>query len=206
MRTATLASISPSKMPRRNSVKDRRTVYIAHRYGLDRNGNEIFGSPIEKKAVVSLYGGESPDAEYGTAHEFSFEILFDKDKDTKFVNLYTRVWLNTIPLDSTDSPDCIITSPPQEANGQILVSCTSTAVNESEFFYEVGGKILSFVARDDLENNKFYTAPNVYLPVDNSTKMWYLEPVDIDDEECSMRFVEKKEHKNYVEYTVELDG
>lgn len=206
MFTATQGSISPSKMPRRNCEKDKRTVYIAHRYGIDRKGNEVFGEPIEKRAVVSLYSGNSPDDEYGTAHSLSFEMLFDKDKDTKFINLYTRVWLNTIPVDSTDKPDCIITIPPQQADGQILISCTSTAVNESEFFYEVGGKVLSFVARDDLENNRFCTSANVYLPVDIGTKMWYIEPEDINDEYGVMRIVDKKEYKGYTEYVVEIDG
>lgn len=193
-------------MPRRNQEKDKRTVYIAHRYGIDADGNEIFGDPIEQKAVVSLYNGSSPDDKYGTANSVSFELLFDKNSVTKYINLYTRVWVNTIPISSTDSPDCVIASPPEMADGQILVACNSTAVNEDEFYYEYNGKVLSFIARDDLENNRFYTATNVYLPIDNETKMWYLEPEDIKDSVGTMRFIEKKEHKGYIEYTVELDG
>lgn len=193
-------------MPRRNQEKDKRTVYIAHRYGIDANGNEIFGEPIEQNAVVSLYKGSSPDDNYGTASGLSFDLLFDKNSVTKYINLYTRIWVNTMPISSADSPDCVIASPPEMADGQILVACNSTAVNEGEFYYEYNGKVLSFVARDDLENNRFYTATNVYLPIDNETKMWYLEPADIEDSVGTMRFIEKKERKGYIEYTVELDG
>lgn len=193
-------------MPRRIQEKDKRTVYIAYRYGLDENGNAVFGEPIEQKAIVSMFGGESPNSEYGTAHSLSFELLFDKNSATKYINLYTRVWVNKIPITSDDSPDCEITKPPENADGLILVNCSSTAVNDTTLYYEFGGKVLSFVAKDDLENNRFYTEPNVYLPIDSDTKMWYIEPTDIDDVDCTMAIVDKNETKKYIEYTVELDG
>lgn len=192
-------------MPRRNLVKDKRTVYIAYRYGIDANGNEVFGDPIEESAIVSLTSGSSPDGKYGTEHDYSYEILFDKNERTKYINLYTRIWVNKIPFSSTDSPDCIISKDPETSDGQILVSCETSAVNESEFYYEFGGKVLSFVARDDLENNRFYTPANMYLPIDNETKMWYLEPVDSNDTENTMRLDKKVENKNFIEYVVEID-
>lgn len=193
-------------MPRRNQLKDKRTVYIAYRYGIDEKGNEVFSDPIEQGAIISLTNGSSPDGRYGTDHNYSYEILFDKNEKTKYINLYTRIWVNKIPFNSTDAPDCIITKDPETANGQILVSCETSAVNESEFFYEFNGKVLRFVARDDLENNRFYTSANVYLPVDIDTKMWYIEPEDINDEYSTMRLVEKNEYKGYIEYVVEIDG
>lgn len=193
-------------MPRRNQEKDKRTVYIAHRYGFDKNGNEIYGNPIEQRAVVSLYSGNSEDDRFGTDHNYSFRILFDVNSETKYINLNTRIWLNTTPINSTDKPDCEISKEPEFADGQVLVSCNSTSVNETEFFYEYEGRVLSFVAKDDLENNRFFTNANVYLPIDNETKMWYLEPADIYDDYGTMTLINKTERYNIIEYEVELDG
>ena len=191
-------------MSRRNLLKDSQTIYYAYRLGLNERSQEVFDDIKETKAYVADRTGSAYDSRMGTEASYDLQFIVNATDDNKKIDQYTRVWINTLPRVSDDKPDYEIVSKPTTRNGQILVSCRSTATNYSEFYYEHNGEILRFMAIDDLANLKFIVPINMYLPIDFDTKLWYDVPDDVESTDYAMAMVGKEEVGKYVEYTVEL--
>lgn len=191
-------------MPRRITKKDSRTIYVANRIGTTLNGVDVYDDIFECEAQFSDLGGGRSRKEYGTDENYSFDFLTQINEKTKKINQYSKVWVFTYPRASSDYSDYIVQENPISRNGQFLVSCTSSAVNENELYYLHDDKILKFVANFDSENSVFYVGNNYSLPIDYDTVMWYNEPDDVDDEDSRMEFVKKTEYDNYTVYSVEL--
>lgn len=191
-------------MPRRISLKDSQNIYYAYRLGLNHKSQEVFDEIKQTRAYVSDKSGTAYDSKMGTETAYNLQFIVNEDSDTSKIDEYTRVWIRTLPRMSSDKPDYEIVARPEKRDGQIIVSCRSTAVNYSEFYYEYNGEILRFMAIDDLENLKFIVPSNVYLPIDFDTKLWYDVPDDIESVEYAMSMVGKEENNGYIEYSVEL--
>lgn len=191
-------------MPRRNSLKDCSTIYYAYRLGFNARNQEVFGDVNEVVALVSDWSGNATDSRMGTENSYDLQFLVSRDEKTAKIDEYTRVWINMSPRTSDDKPDYEIVMKPTSRDGQVLVSCRSTATNNSEFYYEYNGEVLRFMAVDDLENYKFLVPRNIYLPIDFDTKVWYDYPDDTDSTENMLEIVDIEENGKYVEYTVEL--
>lgn len=185
-------------------MKDSQTIYYAYRLGLNERSQEVFDDIKETKAYVADRTGSAYDSRMGTEASYDLQFIVNATDDNKKIDQYTRVWINTLPRVSDDKPDYEIVSKPTTRNGQILVSCRSTATNYSEFYYEHNGEILRFMAIDDLANLKFIVPINMYLPIDFDTKLWYDVPDDVESTDYAMSMVGKEEVGKYVEYTVEL--
>lgn len=192
-------------MPRRNSLKDTRMIYYAYRLGFNARNQEVFGDVNEVAALVADWSGTATDSRMGTETSYDLQFLVSEDENTEKIDEYTRVWINMSPRTSDDKPDYEIVSKPKSRNGQVLVSCRSTATNNSEFYYEYNGEVLRFMAVDDLENYKILVPKNMYLPIDFDTKVWYDLPDDTDSTDCLLKIVGIEEDGRYVEYTVELE-
>lgn len=192
-------------MARRNALKDSTKIYYAYRLGINSNNQEVFDDIREAMALIAEKSGTVADSRMGSQTSYDVQFIVNLDEDTTKIDEYTRVWLRTLPRTSSDKPDYEIVAKPERANGQMLVSCRSTATNQQEFYYEHNGDILRFIAIDDLENFKFIVPKNMYLPIDFDTKLWYDEPEDANDTECRMSIVDIEENGGYTEYTVELE-
>lgn len=192
-------------MPRRISRKDSKEIFYAYRLGFS-DGKEVFGAINSCLAYVGDNSGNSKDSEFGSDNDYRVEIIIGFNNQTKFFDKYTRIWVNECPRTSDDAPDYVIVAEPEKRDGQILITCESSAINHIDLYYLFDGKIITFEAIDDLENGKFYVLPNVYLPIDIDTKMWYLEPVDENDENGTLKIIEVNSTNKCVEYSVELDG
>ena len=191
-------------MPRRIALKDSQTIYYAYRLGVTQKSQEVFGEIKEALAYVADKSGTVFDSRMGSETSYNLQFIVNLDNDTKLIDEYTRVWIKTLPRLSEDKPDYEIVAAPNKRDGQLLVSCRSTAINYSEFYYEYNGEVLRFMAIDDLENQKFLVPANMYLPIDFDTKLWYDVPDDISSKEYAMAVVGKKEVDGFVEYEVEL--
>lgn len=191
-------------MPRRLSLKDTSTIYYAYRLGFNARNQEVFGDVNEVVALVSDRSGNVSDSRMGTETSYDLQFIVNEDDDTAKINEYTRVWVKMSPRTSDDKPDYEIVAKPKSRNGQILVSCRSTATNSSEFYYEYNGEVLRFMAVDDLENSKFLVPKNTYLPIDFDTKVWYDYPEDIDSTDYMLEIEGIGEDDGYIVYTVNV--
>lgn len=191
-------------MPRQQSLKDKKTIYFAYRLG--KSGRKYLYSEVHSiSAFVSDNGGKSPYSRMGTDENFFINIIIPYNAETQYIDRYTKIWVNEVPLSSNDDADFSITTDVVERNGEILLSCESTAVDHIDLYYEYEGNVVSFMAIDDLDNGLFYTAKNVYLPIDTSTQMWYEEPSNVYDTNNTMRLVEISKERNRIAYTVVLE-
>lgn len=191
-------------MPRRIALKDSQTIYYAYRLGVNQKSQEVFDDIKQARAYVADKSGTVYDSRMGSETSYNLQFIVNLDTDTAKIDEYTRVWIKEQPRMSEDKPDYEIVARPDKRDGQLLVSCRSTAVNYSEFYYEYNGEVLRFMAIDDLENLKFLVPANMYLPIDFDTKLWYDVPDDVDSTDYAMSMVGKTENNGYVEYEVEL--
>lgn len=192
-------------MPRRINIKDGQVIYYAYRIGFV-DGIEKFDEVKSCIAYVSDSDGNFSYGNAGSEYNFSVDIIINLNSDTYFIDKYTKIWVTTVPIDSSDKPDYIINTEPLHRDGQILISCTSSTLDNIQLYYQYGEDVISFEAIDDLENNKFIIKSNTFLPIDTNTKLWYLKPVDINDTNNTMSVQEIKRSKKITEYMVTING
>lgn len=190
-------------MPRRNALKDSITIYYAYRLGINSNGKEIFDDVRETTAYVSDRDGLAPDSHFGTDNDYSLAFLITENENTRYFDKYTKVWIYSSPISSDEQADYKITAEPISRDGQLYVKCESIAVDHHDFYYLKDEVIINFTVVWDEENSTFYTPRNMYLPLDEETKLWYVEPDNVEDEVGLIKLVEKRTTRKYTAYVVE---
>lgn len=190
-------------MPRQVSRKDSQEIFYAYRVGVRKDGLEVFGDVKSCLAQVSDLEGSSSPERYGSENNYDLRVIIDANPDVLLIDQYTRIWIYATPIDSTTEPDYYIVRTPQYRNGQIYISCDKVAENSELIYFEHNGEILSTRVDFDFANSVFYTRPNMYLSIDETTKMWYAEPDDVDTQECLMTLVGVENQGRRIAYKVE---
>ena len=189
-------------MPRQVSRKDSQEIYYAYRIGVRKDGLEIFGEVKSCLAHVGDIEGATAKARYGSENDYDLRVIIDCNPDVLRIDQYTRIWVYATPIDSTTEPDYYISRAPQFRNGEIYLSCNKVAENSELIYFEYNGEILSTRVEFDYIESAFYTRPNMYLPIDENTKMWYAEPDDNDTQECLMTLESVENQGRRVAYKV----
>lgn len=193
-------------MPRRNALKDSIKIYYAYRLGINSNSKEVFSEVQSVIAYLSDRDGSAPDDKFGTDNNYDVSFLIPKTIETQYFDKYTKVWIYSTPQSSGEQADYKIVAEPNIRDGQIYVRCQSVAIDNHNFYYEYNGDVIRFTAIWNEANSVFYTPSNMYLPIDEETKLWFVEPDSIEDEVGLIKLLSKTEYKKYTEYAVEING
>lgn len=189
-------------MPKRLSLKDKKTIYYAHKIG-EINGVSYFGEVYSMQCQFSRFTGDKSVFEYGVRFDYDATAIIEYNDETKFIDKFTKFWFGNKPDDSNSTSDFSIVRISDVHNGLFVVNLLSRVKNSNEIWYEIDDNIYTADVLFDKETMKITTPNNMYMPIWYDTKVWYREPITSETTEGAIHLVDIIKTKNYTEYKFE---
>lgn len=165
-------------MPKRIPIKEKRPFFFAYRLGTDENGETRYGGlHYSKGQFVDSINNLSSNA-YGDKLDYDAYLLFEKDDETKYIDEFTKIWVYALPTSSMTLPDFKILKCGRPTDGIITLYVKSLAQNHDAIWYEYDGEIFETNVDFNKAQLEVVIPNNMYLPIDETTKVWYVQPSD----------------------------
>lgn len=189
-------------MPKRLSLKDKKTIYYAYKIG-EINGVSYYSDVYSLQCQFSSFIGNKSIFEYGVRLDYDAVAIIQYNEDTKFIDKFTKFWFGNMPVDGNSSSDFSIVKISDVHNGLFVVNLLSRVNNAHNIWYEFEDNIYTADVMFDKDNMTVTTPKNMYLPIWYNTKVWYREPEDATTTESAIHLVDINKAENYTKYKFE---
>lgn len=177
-------------MPRRTSKKDTVTFYYAYKLG--KKDNEVFYSEIYKGlGQLTSNNGIINKNYYG--EELQSDSTLVVQDNIKHIDNFTKIWLQQSPLNNNDSPSHKVVRITNVVNGLYTIYLKTNVLNYNTLWYEINGNILEIEVVFDYDNLTARIDKKMFLPIDITTNVWYIEPNDSSTTENKLQLLYKEE-------------
>ena len=174
--------------------KDKQDVYVAYRLGLI-DENVEYTNPIKVKAQITDTTGRSEYFDFGKSIDYDKVAYFDMDSKTQYIDEFSKIWIGFVPTPK-DDPNYEIVRYTPISNGMFMLYLNGIPTNNNNIYYYKNEKIYQANIKFDYTTLKGSIPLNMFLPIDNDTKVWYREPEDENDTTYLIRLVNKIKKDN----------
>lgn len=175
--------------------KDKQDLYVAYRLGVIDEDVE-YTNPIKVKGQITDTTGRSQMLDFGKSIDYDKVVYFDIDSKTQYIDEYSKIWIGIIPTPN-DDPNYEIVRYTPVSNGMFMLYLNGIPTNNTNIYYLMDEKIYQTTIQFDVNLLKGSIPLNMYLPIDNNTKVWYREPENENDNSYQIRLVNKIKRDNY---------
>lgn len=196
-------------MPKGLRLADCQKIYFAYKLGTDSNDKVVYSeiqSVMAQKAEVT---GSTRYEIYGKSVNYSNTLILPHNKDTQFIDEFTKLWVETLPIDTDTLADYQIMQRGRMVDGLFTLYISKIAEENRPIWFESGGEIYKTDINFNYDTLVGIMPKSKYLPIDEETVIWYRKPVDKNETVAKIRLKDKWLHNdNYVlEFeTVVADG
>ena len=167
----------------RIAKKDERDLYVAYKLGVNPNDNTIiYSKPILVKGMVIDSNGTMTYEDFGKSFQYDKKVVFEYDKNTRFIDEYSNIWLNKKPLEDGSNANYDVVYKSEIIDGLFTIYINSITNDTSKVYVSYDEENIIAIQLDlDYENLEAIIRNDMYLPIDNNTKIWLQMPEDIND-------------------------
>lgn len=167
----------------RIAKKDERDLYVAYKLGVNPNDNTIiYSKPILVKGMVIDSNGTMTYEDFGKSFQYDKKVVFEYDKNTRFIDEYSNIWLNKKPLEDGSNANYDVVYKSEIIDGLFTIYINSITNDTSKVYVSYDEENIIAIQLDlDYENLEAIIRNDMYLPIDNNTKIWLQMPKDIND-------------------------
>ena len=169
--------------------KDKQDIYVSYRLGVNDESVE-YTDPIKVRGQITDTTGSSKYTDFGKSIDYDKVIYFDMDAKTQYIDEFSKIWVGFVPT-LKDDPNYEIVRYTPIYNGMFMIYVNGIPTNNQDIYYLYNDKIYSIGIKFDSKTLKGSIPLNMYLPIDNDTKIWYREPTDKDDNSYVIKLVKK---------------
>ena len=162
-------------MPKRLKKSDKETVFFSYRLGV-KNGISFYDQINVGEAQFVSFDRYVNNENYGKELTYNALLLFEVDNYTQFIDEFTKFWVREKPLSADTPTNYRVNSVSKPENGIISVYLSSLTTNNYTLWYLYKGQILETQMQFDIDTLRGVAPKNMYLPWNETTKIWYEEP------------------------------
>lgn len=182
----------------RIAKKDERDLYVAYKLGINPNDNTIvYSKPKLIKGMVIDSNGTMNYEDFGKSFQYDKKIVFEDNKDSRFVDEYSNIWLNKKPLEDGNNANYDVLYKSEIVDGLFTIYIKSITNDTSKLYVSYDEENIIAIQIDfDYENLEASIRNDMYLPIDNNTKIWLQEPNNINDNSNRIIYSKKIDKEN----------
>ena len=167
----------------RIAKKEEKDLYVAYKLGVDIDENTIiYSKPKLVKGMVIDSNGTVSYEDFGKTFHYDKRIVFEYNKDTKFIDEYSIIWLNKKPLENSTNANYDVVYKSEVVDGLFTIYINSISNDTSKLYVSYDDENIIGVQIDlDYENLEAVIRNDMYFPIDNNTKIWLQRPNNIND-------------------------
>lgn len=187
-------------MPKRLPLKELKPFFYAYRLG----SAEVNGKVETQYAGLRYAKGQFIDAtndlsenSFGDKLDYDAYLLVEVNADTRFIDEFTRVWIRVLPNSSATLPDYQILKCGEPIDGLITIFLRSLVINNNSIWYEYNGTIYETNVDFKADKLEMVIPNNMFLPIDESTKVWYVEPEDTESTDGLLKLESREQRGNF---------
>ena len=188
----------------RIAKKDERDLYVAYKMGIDPNSNTIiYSKPRLVKGMVTDSGGIINYEDFGKSLKYDKKVIFEYNKDTRFIDEYSNIWLNNKPLEDGSNANYDIVYKSEVVDGLFTIYINSIVSDTSKLYVSYDDEnIIAIQIELDYSNLQAVIRNDMFLPIDNNTKIWLQRPNDINDNSNRIVYIKRidKEDISIIEF------
>lgn len=115
---------------------------------------------------------------------------------TQYIDEYSRIWIGIIPVDN-DSPNYEITRYTPISKGMFMLYLNGIPTSHNSIYYLYNNKIYETSIKLDIKSLRGSIPLNMFLPIDNDTKIWTRKPESKLDTNNMIRLIDKSKKDSY---------
>lgn len=174
--------------------KDKQDLFVAYRLGIVDEEVE-YTEPIKVKGQITDTTGSTQTFDFGKTIDYDKIVYFDMDSKTQYIDEYSKIWIGITPTPN-DDPNYEIVRYAPISNGMFMLYLNGIPNSYTNIYYLRDEKIYQTTISFDANLLKGSCPLNMYLPIDNDTKVWYREPEDENDNSYQIRLIKKIKKDN----------
>lgn len=177
----------------RIAKKDERDLYVAYKLGVNPNDNTIiYSKPRLVKGMVTDSGGIINYEDFGKSLKYDKKVIFEYNKDTRFIDEYSNIWLNNKPLEDGSNANYDIVYKSEVVDGLFTIYINSIVSDTSKLYVSYDDEnIIAIQIELDYSNLQAVIRNDMFLPIDNNTKIWLQRPNDINDNSNRIVYIKR---------------
>lgn len=178
-------------------------IYVAYALG-DIGGKVVHDEPIKVYAQVEDVKSLVLREDVGFVPDYDRLILVPYGEKTQFIDEQSLLWISVEPNANKSNMDYKIERVGDVIDGNFILYCNSLTPNTKSLYYERNGTI--YQVKVDLNGLVAMLPLNKYLPIDNTSKIWYTKPTSVESTKSLMRLVSKQRLEKAYKLTFEKVG
>ena len=183
---------------KRIAKKDEKELYVAYKLGVEYHDNTvIYSSPKLIKGLVIDSMGSTIYEDFGKTIQYEKRVILEYNEDTKYIDIYSNVWLDKEPLEDGSNANYDIVYKGEVVDGIFPIYLKSISNDTSKIYVSYNNVDIIAIQLDfDFENLIATIKNDMYLPIDERTKIWLQKPDNIDDNFSRIIYLDKEIKEN----------
>lgn len=183
---------------KRIAKKDEKELYVAYKVGVQYNENTIiYSSPKLIKGLVIDSAGSTSYEDFGKTLQYEKRVILEYNEDTKYIDIYSNIWLDKNPLEDGSNANYDIVYKGEVIDGIFPIYLKSISNDTSRLYVSYDDvKIMAIDIDFDYDKLIATIRNDMYLPIDENTKIWLQIPSGTFDNAHRISLVNKIENES----------
>ena len=166
-------------------------IYVAFALGENSDGKMGYDNPTQLYAQIDDVKSVVARETVGIVPEYDRLLLVPYGEKAQFIDEQSLLWVAVEPNANKSNSDYKIERVGDVVNGSFILYCNSLTPRTKPLYYENKGTI--YQVKVDFDSNSLVAIVpmNKYLPINNSTKVWYTKPSNSESTKNLLRMTSK---------------
>lgn len=185
---------------KRIAKKDEKELYVAYKLGVEYHENTIiYSTPKLIKGLVIDSMGSTTYEDFGKILQYEKRVILEYNEDTKYIDIYSNVWLDKEPLEDGSNANYDIVYKGEVIDGIFPIYLKSISNDTSRLYVSYNNvNVIAIDVDFDYEKLIATIRNDMYLPIDENTKVWLQMPYSVDDNVYRIALSNKQEKGNSI--------
>lgn len=185
---------------KRIAKKDEKELYVAYKLGVEYHENTIiYSTPKLIKGLVIDSMGSTTYEDFGKTLQYEKRVILEYNEDTKYIDIYSNVWLDKEPLEDGSNANYDIVYKGEVIDGIFPIYLKSISNDTSRLYVSYNNvNVIAIDVDFDYEKLIATIRNDMYLPIDENTKVWLQMPDSVNDNVHRITLSKKQEKGNSI--------